>query len=382
MIKMKKKIFCIIPSALLLLTMISCTNSNGNKKMQPPLVAVNTVVVAEQSVSFYDSYPGTITALKEVGLRGQVTGYITGIFFAEGGIVKKGQTLYEIDRRQYQAAYQQASDNVKIAQDNLGKVQRDADRYSVLNKQEAISKQLYDNTMTDLANAKSQVSVASQELVKAKTNLEYSLITAPFDGTIGISQVKIGDLITPGQTLLNTVSSDDPMGVDFVIDQAELGRFRQLETMNVTANDSMFRIILPGNIHYPSTGKIELIDRAVDPQTGTIRVRLIFPNQDYDLRPGMNCEIRVLHKASVPQLVIPYKAVVEQMGEYFVFVVDQEVAHQAKITLGQKVGSNVVIQDGLKTGEVIVTDGLGKLTDGTHIATEKPSSSGKYFSKY
>jgi len=281
-----KKMILITLSGLMFLA-FSCKKQDNRKQQGPPPVPVTTYEVRPSNVIFYDSWPGTITALKEVGLRGQVTGYVTGIFFTEGARVHQGEKLYEIDRRQYEAAYKEAEDNLKIARENLARTGKDVDRYSVLNSQEAIAKQQYDHAITDLANAKSQVSFATQEREKAKYNLDYSLITAPFDGTIGISQVKMGDLITPGQTLLNTVSSDDPMGVYFVIDQSELGRFRQLETVKLQPGDSTFRLELPGNARYPQSGKIELIDRAVDPQTGTIRVRLVFPNPDRDLRPGM-----------------------------------------------------------------------------------------------
>jgi membrane fusion protein (multidrug efflux system) len=325
--------------------------------------------IKPENVTFYDSYPGTVTALKEVGLRGEVTGYITGISFKEGSHVAKGQQLYEIDRRQYQAAFEEAKDNLKIAQDNLARIQRDVGRYTALNNQDAIALQQYDHAMTDLGNARSQVSVVSQELVKAKTNLEYSLITAPFDGSIGISQVKTGDLITPGQTLLNTISSDDPMGVDFVIDQSELRRFQQIVDKKLRADDSTFRLALPDNTMYPASGKIDLIDRAVDPQTGTITVRLTFPNPRRDLRPGMNCNIRVMNTPEGPQMLIPFKAVQEQMGEYFVFLYDKNVAKEVKVKLGPRVGPGVIIQEGLEQGEAIIVDGIGKIGNGVPVTT-------------
>src|ERR1035437_8024657 len=146
-------------------------------------------------------YAANIVALKEVELRGQVTGYITGIFFTEGKKVHSGEKLYEIDRRKYRAAYEEAQSTVKIAEGNLEKVQRDANRYTDLANQDAVAKQLFDNAMTDLKNAKQQVDAANSELLKAKTDYGYSLINAPFDGTIGFSSVKLGSLITPGQTL-------------------------------------------------------------------------------------------------------------------------------------------------------------------------------------
>jgi membrane fusion protein, multidrug efflux system len=226
------------------------------------------------------------------------------------------------------------------------------------------------------------VSFATREQEKAKYNLDYSLITAPFDGTIGISQVKLGDLVTPGQTLLNTISSDDPMGVDFVSDQSDLGRFRQLQTLNPGPGDSTFRLEMPGNTRYGSNGKISLIDRAVDPQSGTIRIRLVFPNPGHELRPGMNCTVKVLERPAGLQTLIPFKAVLEQMGEYFVFIDTNNVAKEVKVSLGPRVGGRVVIRNGLNPGNVVIVDGIGKLQDGSAIATgtqgHTAAAKGKY----
>jgi membrane fusion protein, multidrug efflux system len=366
---MKKKIgILLLPIFLFLLG--SCMKSGRGTHPEPAPVLVTTFKIHPEITTFYTNYPGTVTALKEVGLRGEVTGYITGIFFPEGSRVRQGQKLYEIDRRQYESAFREANDNLTIAKDNLARIEKDVDRYRVLESQEAISRQQYDHAMTDLANAKSQVSFASQELDRARTNLEFSIITSPFDGSIGISLVKIGDLVTPGQTLLNTVSSDDPMAVDFVIDQSELPRFRQLEMMKSTPGDSTFRLELPGNLHYPLNGAIQLIDRAVDPQTGTIKVRLVFPNPDRDLRPGMSCSVRVRYEQAGLKIRIPFQAVLEQMGEYFVFLAESRKSKEVKVELGPRVGADVIVEKGLKSGDLLLVDGIQKLTDGTLVSYE------------
>ncbi len=286
-------------------------------------------------------------ALKEVELRGQVSGYITGIYFIEGKVVHSGEKLYEIDRRKYQAAYEEAQSNVKIAEDNLEKVQRDADRYTDLAKQDAVAQQLFDNAMTDLKNAKQQLNAANSELIKAKTDFDYSLISAPFDGTIGFSSVRLGALITPGQTLLNTVSSDDPMGVDFEISETELHRFQNLENAEISKNDSSFRVTLPDNSIYPYVGKISVIDRAVDPQTGSIRVRITVPNHEKMLKSGMSCKVLVLNANAGQQILIPFKAVMEQLGEYFVFIKNDSTVSQTKVSIGPRVNSNVIVLKGL-----------------------------------
>ena len=337
-----------------------------------PAIPVTVTNVSLTKAVFFNSYPANIVALKEVELRGQVSGYITGIYFTEGKVVHSGEKLYEIDRRKYEATYNETQSNVKISEANLEKVQRDADRYTDLARQNAVAKQLLDNSMTDLKNAKQQVDAANSELVKAKTDYDYSLINAPFDGTIGFSSVKLGTLITPGQTLLNTISSNDPMGVDFEISENELSRFQQLESTVISKNDTTFKITLPDNSIYPYIGKISVIDRAVDPQTGTIRVRITVPNHERMLKAGMSCKVLVLNANAGQQIIIPFKAVLEQLGEYFVYIVKDKNVQQIKVSLGPRVNENVIVLKGLKGDETVVVDGIQKLHDGSEIAIAQP----------
>lgn len=383
------------------LIFLSC---NGKKQPPPQKVAVNLYTVASQPVIYYDQYPSTTEALSEVNLLPQVQGYVRGIFFKEGTKVKKGQKLYEIDRSLYNDAYKQAVANLKVAQGTLVQSQQDADRYVYLNKYHAVAKQLYDHAMITLDNAKNSVKAAEQTVSTAKTNLGYSIIYAPFDGTIGFSQVKLGNLVVVGQTILNTISTNDPIAVDFYINEKQLPGF---EAMQQDKNDldSLFTILLPNNSLFPYVGKISIIDRAVDPQTGTIRIRLVFPNPKDALKPGMSCVVRVHNQDTSPQIVIPNRAVVEQMGEYFVFVAKDTVinkgnsatakgasdkseadtsgkgphllAFEKKIQLGQTVGANVVVKKGLTDGEKIIVDGIQQLHDGVAINPGKPGSAGK-----
>jgi RND family efflux transporter MFP subunit len=355
---------------------VSCKHPTASVNPASLPVPVNVTGVSNAKVAFYDAYPASVVALKEVELRSQVNGYITGIYFSDAQPVSQKQKLYEIDRIKYQATYQQAKNNVDIAQANLDRASRDAERYTDLNKQDAVAKQRFDDAITELNNAKLQVASAKAELTKVETDLAYSEITAPFDGTIGISQVKMGTLVNAGQTLLNVISSDDPIGVDFVIDEKELARFQLLEKTMEKQNDSTFRIVLPDNSVYPANGKISLIDRAVDPQTGTIKIRLTYTNHQKALKPGMHCNVQVLDENTGLQMVIPYKTVVEQMGEFFVFVSDGKQVKQTKVILGPKIGSNIIVRQGVNLGDQVVTEGVQKLRDGSFIALTTPAVSG------
>jgi RND family efflux transporter MFP subunit len=332
---------------------------------------VTEYTVETKNISAYEKYPGTVVALNEVDIRGQVTGYITGIFFREGTRVKKGDKLYEIDRRKYMAAYDLAKANASIAESNLEKAQRDADRYAVLNEQNAIAKQIYDDASTYLQNAKLQLAAAKAALQNAETDYNYSVILAPFSGTIGLSLVKTGALVNAGQTLLNTISSDDPMGVDFIINEKSLPDFVELQ--NRHAPDSTFKILLPDYTQYSFNGSISVIDRAVNPQTATIRVRLIFPNPQRILRAGMTCVVQVLSEGSGERILIPAKAVVEQMGEYFVYRIDSSKVNQIRIEPGANIADYLVVNSGVSPGDKIVLDGLQKVRNGSKVRVGSPA---------
>jgi membrane fusion protein (multidrug efflux system) len=337
-------------------------------------VPVNVYEVKREQATYFDLYPGTLVPLNEVELRSQVNGYVTGILFKEGQTVSKGQKLYEIERSKYAAAYAQAEASVKIAQANLSKAQKDADRYNKLNQQEAIAKQTLDYALTNLESTKSQVAAAQAQLSSALTDLQHAVIAAPFDGTIGISQVKLGASVTGGQTLLNTISSDNPITVDFVVTEKDLNRFIGLQQQPVDKKDTTFTILLPDNSLYPLPGHIALIDRAVDPQTGTIKVRLNFPNPDRQLRAGMSCNVRVLNSGASQQLLVPFKAITEQMGEYFVYVVERDTARQRKVMLGSRVMDKVIVHSGLAVGDPIVLEGIQKLRDNTAVQVGAPQT--------
>jgi membrane fusion protein (multidrug efflux system) len=380
--------------SLISIATVSCLLLFSCKQKQPPPappVPVNLFTVTSIPVTYFDKYPATTTALSQVNLLPEVQGYITAILFKEGSHVQKGQRLYELDKRIYEANENAALANLKAAQSSLVQSQQDADRYKFLDSTHAVAKQLYDHAIATLQTSKDQVKSAEEALKNTQTNMTFSTITAPFDGTIGFSQVKLGDLVNVGTTVLNTISTDDPMGIDFLINEKQLPHFEDLQNGTAKPIDSLFTLTLPNNKLYYGMGQISIIDRAVDPQTGTIRVRLVFPNPKYNLRAGMSCVVNVHNQESEPQMVIPYKAIVEQMGEFFVYVSKDTVmkdttkghanepekntvvALQKKVKLGAVIGPNVIVKSGIKDGDKIVVDGLQALHNGSPInASDKP----------
>jgi len=375
-------------SGLFLLGSVLIVSCSQKPATPPAAIPVNLMTIQSKPVLYYDKYPATTVALSQVDIRPQVQGYITGIYFIEGTHVRSGQKLYAIDERLYKAAYDQAAANVKVAEGNLVQAQQDAERYIYLNAHNAVAKQLLDHAVIALQNAKNEVLAAQQALKTAATNLTYSIITAPFDGTIGFSQVKLGNLVSVGQTILNTISTDDPMAVDFLVNEAQLSHYEKLQNDKKAEPDSLFTITLPDHSVYPYPGKISVIDRAVDPQTGTVRVRLVFPNPHQPLRAGMSCVVRVHNLETTPQIVIPGKAIVEQMGEFFVFLAKDSatkaqddsgqtkdphlIAIQTRVETGQTIDSVILIKSGLKVGDRIVVDGIQSLHSGSWINASGP----------
>lgn len=352
-----------------LLLLSACGQQKSGPPPTPPAPLVTVETVKSTKAEYFDEYPATVTALNQVELRPQVNGFITGVHFKDGARIRKGQLLYTIDDQLYAANYQQASANVQLQQANLNKAKKDVDRYHDLEKEDAIAKQLVDNAEAALEVAQKQVAAATANLQAVQTNVKYTKVYAPFEGVIGISSVKTGAAVTAGQTVLNTISSDQELAVDFNVDQKEIYRFTTLLNEQPKANDSTFSLAF-GNDVYPYPGKIALLDRTVNPQTGSIKARLVFPNKKNLLISGMNGTVRVKNNSAKNVVLIPNKAVTEQLGEFFVYIAeDSSRVSQRKVILGKILGPNIMVKDGLADGDKIVVEGVQNLREGATIRT-------------
>jgi len=366
----RETVLLVIVSVLL----ASCSENRSAEQKGPPPIPVTASAVASGAATYYDTYPATVNALDQVDIRPEVSGYITEIFFKDGQNIRKGQKLYEIDQRQFKAAYDQALANLNVAKSNLAKARQDADRYRDLARHDAVARQTLEHATADLRSANMQVAAAQANVKSVQTNLRYSVIYAPFDGTIGISLVKLGSSVVAGQTLLNTISSNNPVAVDCAVDEKLIERFTRLLQDKSGDQDSTFSIVLPDQSVYPYQGRLTLIDRSVDPLTGTIRIRTEFPNPQNVLRTGLTCDLRVQTRTSTGTLLIPYKAVIEQMGEYFVFVVRGQKVSQQRVILGRSIKDMIVVNEGLTPGEQIVTEGVQKLRDNATVVLALPEN--------
>ena len=362
--------------ALGLLALAACGKQEEQQKnAAPPPTSVTLAPARTTEAVYYDEYPATVTALSRVELRAQATGFVTGVFFKEGDVVPKGKLLYEIDQRQYRAAYQQAQADLRSVQANATNAEVNAGRYQRLAAQDAVARQLVDNAATAAATARAQVAAAQATVNIARNNLGFSRVTAPFTGRIGISPVRLGSQVGAGSTLLNTLSSEDPMGVDIVVTETGIGRFAALQGARAGASDSTIRLVLPSGKPYGWPGRVRTIDRGVNSGTGTITVRVEFANPRRELKDGMSGVVKVLNTQSGQRVVVPFKAIMEQMGENFVYVAsDSSTAQQRKVQLGPRLQDQIVLLEGVKAGEKIVTEGVQKLRDGVKITTEVPKA--------
>ncbi|MFD1768965.1 efflux RND transporter periplasmic adaptor subunit [Sphingobacterium suaedae] len=353
----------------------SCGSKEGSKQQQAAAqgqaaVPVTTTTVEKQIVSGIKSYPASAVPMQETQIFAEVSGYITKIYISDGAFVSKGQPLYEIDRIRYQAAVDQAEANLEIAKANLQRVEKDLSRYQTLAEKDAIAKQTLDYAFTDVNNQKAQVQAARAALTTAQTNLQRSVIRAPFSGAVGISQVRSGALVNAGTTLLNTISSIDPIAVEFQINEREISEFAAYQSGKSATE---ITVSLPDGVAYEQSGKVAIIDRAVDPSTGTLTVRATFPNGQNALRAGMNLTMNVKSTSPTEQLVIPFKAVQDQLGVYNVYVVnDSSKAEIRPVQLGLKIDDKVVVNSGVEAGEKIVVDGIMNVRPGAQVAESAP----------
>ncbi|HSD64914.1 MAG TPA: efflux RND transporter periplasmic adaptor subunit, partial [Ignavibacteriaceae bacterium] len=247
---MKNKKYLMLFAVFVSALFMSCS---GDKKDLPqfPPTPVTLYTASTENASYYTEFPGTVVALNEVEIRPEVSGYLTDIYFQDGQHVKKGMKLYAIEQEQYKAAYD-------VAKANYEKAKQDYDRYKELAKSDAIAVQTLEHAEADLQAAESNLNAED-------FNLRHSIIYAPFDGTIGISKVKLGSAVTTGQTLMNTISSDNPMSADFAVDETSISKFNELLHNKSVLKDSLFTLILPDQSIYPYPGKLILLDRAIDP---------------------------------------------------------------------------------------------------------------------
>jgi len=364
---MRKELF-VFPAAAMALLLSGCKE----KPPPAPPLQVQVVTVTAQDVPIYQQWIGTLDGYPNAQIRAQVSGYLTKQDYAEGGAVKKGDLLFEIDPRPFQAALDQAL--AKQAQDEAqqGKTELDVKRFTPLAKDQAISQEQLDDAVQANLGAKASIQADKAMAETAALNLGFCKITSPIDGIAGTAQAQIGDLVGPGGTVLTTVSTIDPMRVYFSISELSYLAFYHQYTNAAerAAQQEQMRLdlILSDGSTYPLPGKWFFTSRQIDVNTGTLQVAGLFPNPDSVLRPGQYGQVRAKTETRHGAILVPQRAVMELQGSYQVAIVDSEtngfVAHLKTVQVGQQVGNNWLIDKGLDPNDRVVAEGTQRVTNG------------------
>jgi len=371
-------------SLLSLLLAVAVIYSGGCRKEEKtktqPVPVVEVMQVEQKNVPIYFEWVGVLDGSINAVIRPQVTGYLVRQNYQEGNLVHKGQILFEIDPRTFQAAVHQAQAsldqakgtlalqeaNATTAKANLARVRPLADKNAVSKKDldDAIGRDL--GATASVAAAKAGVAVAAANLEKAQLDLSFTQITSPVDGIAGIAKTQLGNLVSPSmQDELTSVSDVDPIKVFVNISEREYLRNR--ESRDIGEQLPLQLILSDGSI-YPHEGTLALAERQIDPTTGTLKVGALFPNNKYLLRPGQYGRVRALLKVRKGALLIPQRSVAELQGVYLVAVVGPDNKVDVRpVQVGERIGSAWLIEKGLQPGEKVVAEGIQKVKPGMTV---------------
>jgi len=335
---------------------------------------VATLTLRPQPTSLTQEYPAQLEASNTVEIRPQVGGILYRQAALEGAPVKRGQTLFEIDPRPYSAALAQAQAGLAQAQATQAQAERDLARARPLTAIDALSEKELDAAVAANGSAQAQVKAAEAAVKTAELNLGYTQVRSPIDGVMSRALIRIGGVVTAYTTLLTTVYQTDPMYANFSVGeqrllqvQRELGR--PLDQHN--PSQRQFRILLADGSEYELPGTMNFVDAAVDLRTDTLALRLTVPNPKQFLHSGQYVRVVVATAERSNALLIPQRAVQLLQDKDYVWIVDGAgTAQQRDVKMGPQQGSDWVVEDGLKVGDVVVVDGTQKLKAGARVQVQ------------
>jgi membrane fusion protein, multidrug efflux system len=359
--------------------------SGCNEQKAPPVVGPPQVIVAaveQRDVPIFGEWIGRLDGSANVDIRARVQGYVQEIAFNEGTLVKEGDLLVRIDSRPYEAALAQANAELAQAIASQQKADQEEQRQTQLFNKKIASEQDYNNSVQVNLAAKATVEAARAALDQAKLNLEFATITSPITGIVGRTDFSIGNFVAAGSTgaEITKVSTVDPIELRFGISEkdylADAEDISSLLAKPLDQRDEDFELIRADDKVHPYKGRLLASDRAVDPNTGTVRITAIFPNPGNILRPGQYARARLKIEERTGALLVPQRAVVELQGKNFVWVVDNANKTSLRsITVGPRIGSDWLIESGLNSGERIVVDGRQKVSEGGLVQPSTASAS-------
>ncbi len=347
---------------------------------------VEVAQVEQKDIPIFGEWIGTLDGFVNADVRAQVTGYLLRQGYQEGAFVKKGQLLFEIDPRPFQAVVDQAEGQLAQAKAQLataqavqGRTQLDVDRYTPLAKEQAASQQDLDNAVQNnlaakasVASAEAQIKTDEAALETARINLDFTRLVAPIDGIAGQAQLQVGALVNLNSGPVTSVSTVDPIKVYFTVGEPQYLAFRKrfpTESTRLAADKSLrLELILADGSIYPHEGSFFFADRQVNESTGAIRIAGVFPNPGSILRPGGYGKVRAAIRIQPNALLVPQRAVSEMQGGYQVAVVDtgNKVGIRS-VNVGDRIGNQWIIADGLKPGEQVIAEGVQKVRAGMQV---------------
>jgi len=374
-------------SIIVIALIIAAVRPKGTSGASPTAPAdVMVVQVEQKDVPIYGEWIGTLDGLTNADVRAQVTGYLLRQGYQEGAFVKKGQLLFEIDPRPFQAALDQAEGQLAQAKALLanaqavqGRTQLDVDRYTPLAKEQAASQQDLDNAVQNNLAAKASVATAEAQIrtdeaavETAKINLDFTRLVAPIDGIAGQAQLQVGALVNLSSGPVTSVSTVDPIKVYFTVGEPQYLAWRKrfpTESSRLAADKNLrLQLILADGSTYPYEGSFYFADRQVNVGTGAIRIAGLFPNPGNILRPGGYGKVRAVIRLQQGALLVPQRAVSELQGGYQVAVIsaDNKVSIRT-VSVGDSFGADWVITEGLNPGERVVAEGIQKVRPGAQV---------------
>ena len=364
----KKKVMAL---ALAIASMLAVAGCGGKQAAGPAETLVKSMQVIKRDTPIVYEYSGFVEAQNEVQMKARVTGMITEKYVNGGDKVEKGQLMFVIDPRTYQATSWNYQAQVASAQADLSRVRRDADRYQKLYEQGAISKQTLDNTMAELEQSEAKVEAQKALLSSAQVDLGETNVVAPFSGKVSANDLAVGTFVTSGTTVLATISNSDPVRVKFSLAEAEYLKLMATKAEDGTAPLENLTIVLADGSTYPLKGKLTQVDRSISEGTGTLTLKAEFDNPDKLLLPGLFAHLQANVGTKKDALLVPQRAVTEIMYKTFVYVVNSENKVEMKeVKLGARVGRLWVVESGLDGTENIIVEGTQKVKKGSAVKAE------------
>lgn len=366
-----KNAFQFFAAVTALVAASSC--SRNQKAAAPPPAEVLVTEVKQEDVPIFHEYVGGLEAFVDASIQARVQGYLISQNYHEGTPVKKGDALFQIDRRPFEAALAQAQAAVAQARASQRQAELVAGRNVELFKTKAISEQERDNVVQTAVAGKAQAEAQQALLEQAQLNLDFTSITAPIDGIAGFAKAQVGDLVGPSTGVLTSVSQVDPIKAYFTVSEQFSvqynKRYADAAERSEHEKQLQFELILADGSTYPPKGELFASDNRVDVRTGSLRVAAVFPNGAAALRPGQFARIRVRSDVKQGAILVPQRAVTELQGSYQVAVVGPDnKASVRNVKVGDRVGASWLINDGLHAGDHVVVEGVQKARDGATVS--------------